>query len=161
MGCCAMSKRHPNHRLVKVHRTYSVEEIADLFGSHKNTVRNWLKNGLAAIDDRKPMLIHGKTLASFLLARRTKHKQTCLPNELYCIRCRSPKVPAGNMTEFRQVTATIGNLMAICPTCELMMNRRISNSKLEQFRSLLDVTFTQAQGHIVDSFEPTVNCDLR
>ena len=34
-----MRKRHPNHRLVKIHRSYTVEEIAELFAIHKNTVR--------------------------------------------------------------------------------------------------------------------------
>jgi Helix-turn-helix domain len=57
-----MGVRHPNPRLVKVHRNYSVEEVARLFGLHKNTVRNWLKLGLAAIDDRRPMLILGREL---------------------------------------------------------------------------------------------------
>ena len=39
-------KRHPNYRLVKIHHSYTVEEIARLFGSHRNTVRRWLKLGL-------------------------------------------------------------------------------------------------------------------
>jgi len=34
-----MGYRHPNPRLVKVHRNYLVEEIARLFRVHKNTVR--------------------------------------------------------------------------------------------------------------------------
>jgi transposase len=46
-----MGKRHPNYRLVKIHRSYAVEEIAKLFGIHKNTVRCWVKDGLATIDD--------------------------------------------------------------------------------------------------------------
>jgi uncharacterized protein YjcR len=52
-----MGKRHPNHRLVKIHRNYTVEDIANLFGIHKNTVRNWVKDGLATIDEKRPMLI--------------------------------------------------------------------------------------------------------
>jgi len=55
-----MRVRHPNPRLVTSHRNYSVEDIARLFGVHKNTVRDWLKLGLAAIDDRRPMLILGR-----------------------------------------------------------------------------------------------------
>ena len=51
-----MQKRHPNHRLVKIHRSYTVEEIAELFGIHKNTVRDWVKGGLATSDDKRPML---------------------------------------------------------------------------------------------------------
>ena len=156
-----MSKRNPNHRLVKIHRTYTVEDIANLFAVHKNTVRIWLKTGLTTIDDKRPMLIHGKTLASFLLAKRAKHKQPCKPGEIYCVRCRAPKLPAGNMAEYQAITATVGNLMAICPGCDSLMNRRISLAKLELFCRQMDITLPQALQHIVESNQPTVNSDLR
>jgi uncharacterized protein YjcR len=87
-------RRHHNHRLVKIHRSYTVEEIARLFGIHKNTVRHWVKEGLATSDDKRPILILGHVLAAFLQARRTKNKQTCKPGELYCVRCRAPRSPA-------------------------------------------------------------------
>jgi hypothetical protein len=45
----AMGSRRPNARLAKIHRSYSVEEMARLFNVHKNTVRNWVEQGLAAI----------------------------------------------------------------------------------------------------------------
>jgi hypothetical protein len=156
-----MSKRNPNHQHVKIHRTYTVEEIANRFGIHKNTVRNWQKNGLATIDDKRPLLFYGQTLATFLKAKRTKNKRPCKIGEIYCIRCRAPKKPAGDMAKYQPVTATVGNLVAICPDCELMMNRRISISKLEQFRSQMDITLPQALQHIVESNQPTVNSDLR
>ena len=35
--------RRFNPRRVKIHRNYTVEEVARLFGVHKNTVRDWLK----------------------------------------------------------------------------------------------------------------------
>jgi hypothetical protein len=38
-----MRKRHPNHRLVKTHRIYTVEELAGLFGIHKNMVQQCIK----------------------------------------------------------------------------------------------------------------------
>ena len=156
-----MSKCHPNHRHVKIHRTYSVEDVASLFGVHKNTVLAWKKIGLEPIDDRKPMLFQGLTLATFLQAKRAKNKRPCKPGEIYCVRCRTPKVPAGDMAEYQPVTATVGNLMAICPDCELMMNRRISRSKLDQFRRQMDITLPQALQHIVESNQPTVNSDLK
>ena len=106
-----MSKRHPNHLHVKIHYTYSVDEIANRFGIHKNTVRNWKKNGLATIDDRKPMLFHGQTLATFLQAKRTKNKRPCKPGEIYCVRCRAPKVPAGDMALFWD---SAGNWQSLC-----------------------------------------------
>jgi Helix-turn-helix domain len=74
---------HPNHRRVKIHRSYTVEEIAGLFGIHKNTVRVWVKTGLPTCDERRPMLILGHDLASFLQARRARRKQPCRPGEIY------------------------------------------------------------------------------
>src|ERR1035437_10726392 len=73
------AKRGPNHRLVKIHRSYTVEEIACLFGTHKNTVRAWVKTGLPTSDRKRPMLILGVDLAAYLKARRTKNKRPCQP----------------------------------------------------------------------------------
>jgi hypothetical protein len=83
-----MRKRHPNPRLAKIHRNYTVEEVAALFDVHKNSVRNWVKGGLPTSDDRRPMLILGRDLVAFLQARRVKNKRPCQPGEIYCMRCR-------------------------------------------------------------------------
>jgi len=156
-----MAKRHPNHRLAKIHRSYTAEEIAKLFGIHKNTVRLWVKAGLPTSDGRRPMLILGPDLAAFLKARRAKNKRTCRPGEIYCVRCRSPKVPARGMVDYEPVTETLGNLVAICPDCGSIMNRRVSMAKLEPIRKQMDITFPQALRHISESNQPTVNSDLK
>ena len=129
-----MGTRHPNPRLAKIHRNYSVEEIANLYGVHRNTVREWIKRGLPTSDQKRPFLILGRDLVAFLHARRVKNKRPCQPGELYCVRCRAPKAPAGDMVEYKPVTETSGNLIAICPDCHAIMNRRASLAKLEQFR---------------------------
>ncbi len=72
-----------NYRLAKRHRNYTVEEIAELFGKHENTVRGWLKSGLETIDKARPALVHGQTLASFLEARRSAGKRLVPPG--HCI----------------------------------------------------------------------------
>jgi hypothetical protein len=59
-----MGKRHPNPRLVKLHRSYAVEQIARLFDVHKNTVRAWVKQGLQPIDGQRPALFHGPVLVA-------------------------------------------------------------------------------------------------
>src|SRR5438045_744144 len=119
-------RRRPNYRRVKMHRSYTVEEIARLFVCHKNTVRQWVKTGLPTCDDRRPTLIRGRDLMVFLKTCRTKNKRTCKPGEIYCVRCRAPKYPAGGMAEYQIVTEKIGNLLAICPNCDCWINRRVS-----------------------------------
>jgi hypothetical protein len=155
-----MRKRHPNHRLVKIHRSYTIEEIANLLGKHKNTVRHWVKDGLTSIDDKRPMLILGHVLVAFLQARRVKNKQTCKLGELYCVRCRAPKSPAGDIAEYSPITEKFGNLIAICPDCNSLMNRHVSMAQIGEFRGKMDITFPEALRHLIESTKPSVNSDL-
>ena len=143
-----MKKRLHNPNLAKMHRNYTVEEVASLYDVFKGTVRAWIKAGLTVLDDKRPMLILGSDLAAFHQAKRVKNKQQCQPGEMYCVRCRAPKMPAGDMADYRIITEKIGNLEAICPVCDKIMNRRVSLSRLEQIRGNLDFTMPQALQHI-------------
>jgi len=156
-----MKNRHPNYRLVKTHRNYTVEEIATLFSAHKNTVRNWIKQGLPTSDDLRPMLILGRELATFLETRRNKNKRTCQPGELYCFRCRAPKKPAADMADYMPLTDFVGNLIALCTDCDSIMNRRISVSKLALFQREMDITFPRALRHISERNQRSVNSDFK
>ena len=156
-----MRKRHPNHRIIKGRRTYTVDEIARLFGLHKNTVHQWIKTGLPVIDDKRPILVLGEELISFLQARRAGKKQPCLPGQMYCVRCRAPRFPAGCMVDCRPLTEKIGNLSAICSACDSIMHRCVSMATLNVVRGEMDISFTQALSHIAEITQPTVNSDLR
>ena len=146
-----MGKRRPNPRLAKIHRNYTVEEIASLYSIHKNTVRQWIKQGLPIIDTRRPILVLGKELAAFLYKKRQKNTRTCKPGEIYCLKCREPRSPAGDMADYQATTETLGNLIGICPCCDTMMYRRVNSTKLEQVRGQLNVTISEAQQHINES----------
>lgn len=155
-----MSKRHPNPRLVKIHRSYTVEEAAVVCGVHRNTVRQWIKAGLPTLDNRRPVLMQGGALRVFLERRRNQNKRPCLPGQMYCLRCRSPQHPAGDMADYEALTATQGNLVGICPACDLMMNRRVNFFKLLQVAGNLSVTLPHALLHIDERTKPCVNSDL-
>jgi hypothetical protein len=155
-----MRKRRPNHRLVKIHRSYSVEEVARLFGTHKNTVRAWVKAGMPTCDSKRPTLILGRDLFDYLQARRRKNKRPCQPGEIYCVRCRAPKQPAGDMAEYQPITAGLGNLIGICPACDGMIYRRASRAKLAEIQGNLEITFSEAERRVSDIDSPTVNSDF-
>ena len=156
-----MGYRHPNPRLVKIHRNYSVEEISRLFSIHKNTVRSWLKQGLTAIDDQRPTLVLGRELFWFLQDRRQKAKQSCGPGRIYCIACRTPKAPAGEMADCISVSPSAGNMCGICPGCNRLVYRRVNLAKIDEIRGDLEITFTQPHARIRESGVPSVNCDSR
>ena len=132
----------PNPYHVKIHRNYTIEDIANLFQLHKNTVRTWVKQGLPVIDSQRPMLILGGDLMEYLQSKRKSKKTTCKLNELYCVSCKAPKEPALNMAEFKAINEQTGRLIGLCPTCDSEMNKFVSQSKLPSVLEKLEVTIT-------------------
>jgi hypothetical protein len=148
-----------NYRLVKIHRTYAVDEVARLLDVHRNTVRQWIKQGLSVCDDRRPTLILGKSLAAFLVARRTRNRRPCGPGELYCMRCKAPGLAGAGLAEYRPLTPSSGNLVAACPRCDAPMYRRVSVAKLDSIRGDVRIVMPQGKPHIGENPEPSVNSD--
>jgi hypothetical protein len=136
-----------------------VEDVSCLFTIHKNTVRNWILEGLKPIDDQRPILIQGSELRRFLTERRARARQVCGPGRIYCLPCRAPKVPAGKMAECVATGETVGSLQGICPDCNRMIYRRVNPQKLGALRGDLDITVTHARLRIKETSNPNVNCD--
>jgi hypothetical protein len=153
-------KRLPNPRHAKIHRTYSVEDVARLYGVHRNTVRQWIKQGLSLCDDRRPALILGADLADFLIRKRTRNKRPCKTGEIYCVRCRVPQRPALGMADYHPLSGSSGNLVGLCPQCNGMIYRCVSLARLGEAAGNLDIQIKPAREHIVESGSISVNCDF-
>ena len=134
-----MPRRRQNPRLAKSLRCYTIPEASELYDVHRNTVRHWLANGLATIDNGRPILIHGEELNRFHKERREASKVVCGLAELYCLRCRRPKRPAGDIADYVPVTDKVGTLSAICPDCQGMMSQRINEERLQRFSAEIDI----------------------
>jgi excisionase family DNA binding protein len=157
-----MPATRPNPRLAKIHRSYTVDEIATLYGLHRNTVRSWINDrGLPTVDQRRPVLVLGSHLAAFLEARRKANKRPCGPGEIYCLRCREPRQPAGGAVRYHPLTATQGNLVGLCGCCGAGLNRRVSLAKLPLVSGELTVTLSQGREHIDESQQPSLNSDFK
>jgi excisionase family DNA binding protein len=152
--------KHHNSNLAKIHRNYTVEEVAGLFSVHKNTVRMWIKDGLPAIDTKRPVLIKGSSLRDYLQAKRASAKRKCRPDEIYCVRCRVPQRPAENMADYEPINENTGRLMGLCPCCNGIINKYFNIAQLEQIRGKLDITLTKTLKHINESNNPLLNSDF-
>lgn len=133
------SRRYSLNR-VKQAKTYEPIDIAKLFGIHRNTIGQWLKQGLQAIDNGRPIVVRGAELKAFLGERQEARKQTCRLNELYCFRCRAPRTPWGAMADVVPVTAKTAKLSALCLECETPMHRMISRDDLVKLAATIDLS---------------------
>ena len=140
-----MPGRRYNPRRAKIHRSYTVAEVARLYGVHRQTVRNWIKAGLPTLTETLPHLILGQALREFLTLRRQRAKRPCGVGELFCLRCRAPRCPAGDMLDYMPFTPLSGNLRGICPSCDALIHRRVELAKIESVRGRCEVSFPQAQ----------------
>lgn len=155
-----MPARRVDPRAVKLNRTYDVAELAALLAVHKNTLRNWQAEGLKPIDTRRPVLFYGSTIRAFLSGRNAKRRSPCGPGMLYCFKCRAPRPPALGMVDYVPISATGGNVRAICATCETVMHRRAAKASLATILPGCDVQIAQAPPRLKGSPSPSLNCDL-
>ena len=155
-----MAARRVNPRAVKLHRSYSVPELAACFGVHKNTVRHWQRDGLKPLDGGRPVLFQGAIVRAFLSTRNASRKRPCPPGMLYCFRCREPRPPALGMIDYLSINAISGNVRAICATCETVMHRRASKAALASILPGCDVQYVEALPRLKGSSPPSLNCEL-
>jgi hypothetical protein len=154
-------KRKFNPNRAKIHRAYSVDEVARLYSVHKATVRNWFKAGLKAFTSKRPHLIHGADLRAFHTSRREALRQRCRPGELYCLRCRRPQRPAGDMLDYIPITLLSGNFRGICPECDGFIHRRVGLASVDAARGDCAVEYPHGQQRLSDMPSPSPDCDLQ
>jgi hypothetical protein len=154
-----MPARRANPMRVKLHRSYSVPELALCCGVHKNTIRHWQAKGLEPVDSSRPALFQGATVRAFLAKAKASRKRPCPPGTLYCLRCRQPRKPALGMVDFVPITDSSGNIGAICETCETVMHRRARFADLGRIMPDCTVQITQRQIRLKGRGSPSLNCD--
>lgn len=154
-----------NHRAdlrrVKIHRSYTVDELARTTGVHKNTVRQWIKKGLPTIDGRRPALMLGSEVKRFHETMRGARKRPCAPGQMYCFKCREPRSPAFDAVDYIPVDDTLGNLAALCPVCGTLMHKRASLLGIGAIAKSLDVHFPHGKSRLREISASSLNHDFR
>ena len=154
----ARRRRYPVNR-IKQTCSYDPADIAKLFGIHRNTVRHWLKDGLNAIDDRRPILVHGTVLKAFITKRQQARRRTCASGEFFCFRCRVPRMPRGNMADVSFHTNKIAKLSALCCVCETAMHRAVRRADLPKITATISLQ-ALAPEPLSDCLDTSANCDF-
>ncbi|MTI05506.1 hypothetical protein E1180_08245, partial [Roseibium denhamense] len=74
-------------RLARAHWLYSIEDVIALYLVSRQTVRNWMRYGLKAIEAQKTLFL-GQDLNEFHARRRKEVKVPCSFEEIYCVCCK-------------------------------------------------------------------------
>lgn len=152
-----MPGKRINPNLIKTHFSYTASELAKRLGVHKNTIRNWTREGLPTLAGR-PALFHGGSVRAFIAASNANRRKPCVPGTFYCFRCRDRRKPALGMVDYVDRRRGAGNLTAICETCGATMNRRARRDALAEIMPGLDVQIRQGASILSESPAPSLKC---
>ena len=121
-----------NTNLIKVRRSYSPKEIADLFKVDKKTCLRWIKDkGLKVIkENTNPLLISGRDLKDFTIRNRKNRKTKLKENEYFCLKCQKSVIAKIGSEQIIKTGKTIGehklpqmNKIGLCMICETKLNK--------------------------------------
>ena len=153
-------KRTYNPRRVRTGQSYSVQEIAELYGLHKNAVLRWIKDGLPLIDQRKPFMIHGGDLAEYLTNKQSGRKHKCKPDEFFCFKCRAPRRAWENAPDIIIRNESKLTISGLCAVCDTPVHRVGTVKKLPEYQKIFLIQKIHER-HITDTSDPSVNSDMR
>jgi excisionase family DNA binding protein len=152
-------KRTYNLRRIKATWPYTVQEIAELLGIHKNAILRWLKNGLNADRDHRPYLVRGSELIRFLSARQSRTRKKCRQTEFYCFKCRTTRESYLGIADIVIESPIRMRLSALCETCSTKINKVQSVQDLAKIREMFHVQQLTGE-HILERADPSLERDL-
>ena len=134
-------KRTFNPRLIKARRSYSLPEVAEVYGIHPRTVQHWRKEGLLVLDEAsRPFLVMGAALQDFLRERQRNRKHPLKPGEFFCSTCRCARrsAPGALLTEITDKRLGKQHRQAlirgICEVCGRRLLRFSSDRQVQEFQ---------------------------
>ena len=153
----AKKSRHINTRRIKRDYSYLVQEFAECLGVHKNTVRNYIRNGLPVIDDLRPQRIHGSDGIAFVNEKQARRKCKCAADEFYCLKCRCPRKAVPGSVNLIPLSKTKLNISGKCERCGTVMYRGGSEAKRAEYIKIFGIE-KRAGEHITETPSPSLNC---
>ena len=128
-----------NPNIIRSGISYTYHEAAELLQVHEQTVHSWKKEGLNVVEDKKPYLILGKELKTFIGMRQKKRKIKCKENEFYCLKCRAPRNSIDNIVSIIIYNKIQLNIRGVCCICGSLMYRGSSVQKIPEIHKIFTV----------------------
>ncbi len=116
--------------MVRLRKSYTTSEMAQLLNVHPRTVQTWHKHGMFPLDpNERPYLFLGSDVKSFLTERQKVKRFKLKENEFYCVRCKQPRLSLPDRFLVFQTQTKIGKnkimvmIRGICIVCGCQLAR--------------------------------------
>ena len=165
--------RHFDSRLIHKGKSYTVKDVADVYGVDESTVHRWHREeGLISIDERTPIMFHFNTLKQFSDHKNASRKMKAgNEGDFPCLGCFLKRRAFENKIVLSKRNDKLWHAKAICSSCGSKMNMGVPASdfvltltwgyevveQLPQFSIIgtnqLDDTTTQKRNGLIKKFE--------
>ncbi|HIF9158919.1 TPA: helix-turn-helix domain-containing protein [Photobacterium damselae] len=152
------SRNNPNR--IKSHSSYTVVDVSEVLSVVPKTVRNWIKAGLPVADKSRPLLIEGRDLKVFLKNKCKTHKRNCKVHEVYCFKCKEPKLPNIESLRFIAMPAGMIQMAGHCCECGYKANKYVSPRDLNSIWLELNGILPIAEKNLILLGEALLNYPL-
>lgn len=154
-----MTRRYDARR-AKASLSYTSSDLADLFAVRVATVYAWAREGLKAIDRKRPHLFAGAAVADFLRARN-KPRVPLQDGQIYCVACKAACWPLGEVAHVFVRSQTTADLVGTCPRCARRVFRRVRLDQLGRKTGTLTLRYEDTTIALVRLGEPphTAHCE--
>lgn len=131
-------RRTRNVRLIKGRRSYTMSDLARIYGVHVRTVQSWHKTGMQPIDlTDRPLLFMGNEVRRYFSEKRQSKKFHLGEDEFRCMRCRAPRQAIPGSIWVKETGKLMGKddelivFKGICCQCGCKLNRLCSKRKAQ------------------------------
>lgn len=126
-----MSRSYRNVRPRK-HFVYTVDDLMTLYGVARNTVSNWVKEGLNPSDGTTPYMFNGSEVKRFHDARRLTSEAALRLGEFKCLACKSRMFPdPKSLARFLPGHARV-SLRGTCSSCGKVVSKIVNETDCDR-----------------------------
>ncbi|MBQ6736619.1 MAG: hypothetical protein IJQ90_04005 [Alphaproteobacteria bacterium] len=114
---------------------YNLNEIGNITNRSEKTVREFIKDSLKTIDNKKPFLVRGYDLIEFLKRKNIKKQHRTNFDEMFCLKCRETRTPKSKQIQIQQKESiSFISTRALCSRCGTIMNKAYKISDFDQLK---------------------------
>lgn len=115
-----------------------------LYNVHRNTISNWVAEGLRPSDSSHPYVFNGTEIKRFHDARRLTSKAKLRIGEFECFRCKNRVFPEPESLNTPPSKSGAPSVWGACPICGCVVTKRVNETNRDKILECANTNMTLA-----------------